>query len=131
MKLWTEKHSWHKKDAHTKAENLDRSKVKKIAVIRHAALGDMLLIRPMLVTLKEAFPNAELTFSVVSNYMTGIPNDLIDHVHVMKGNEKKYGLKESIASAKELGYQDIIFNVTSTSRSFWVTKLNPAALLNI
>jgi len=128
MKLWTEKHSWHKKDAHKKAENIDRSKIKKIAVIRHAALGDMLLTRPMLIAIKEAFPNAELTLSVVSNYMSGIPNDIIDNVHVMKGNEKKYGLKESIASAKELGYQDIIFNVTSTSRSYWVTKLNPAAL---
>ncbi len=128
MKLWTEKHSWHKKDAHLKAGNLDRNKIKKIAVIRHAAFGDMLLTRPMLITLKEAFPNAELTLSIASNYKGGIPNDLIDKVHVMKGNEKKYGLRESIVSAKELGYQDILFNVTSSSRSYWVTKMNPAAL---
>ena len=128
MKLWTQKHSWHKKNAHIKADQINRAKVKKIAVIRHAALGDMLLTRPMLITLKEAFPNAELTLSVVSNYMSGIPNDIIDNVHIMKGNEKKYGLKETLTSAKELGYQDIIFNVTSTNRSYWITKLNRAAL---
>ena len=128
MKLWTEKHSWHNKNARIKANNLERNKIKKIAVIRHAALGDMLLTRPMLITLKEAFPNAKLTLSVVSNYMSGIPNDIIDNVHIMKGNEKKYRLKEILASAKDLGYQDIIFNITSTTRSHWLTKLNPAAL---
>ena len=62
----------------------------------------MLLIRPMLVTLKEAFPNAKLTLSVVSNYMSGIPNDLIDHVHVMKGNEKKMDSRSQLPVQKNL-----------------------------
>ena len=88
----------------------------------------MLQVRPMLITLRKAFPNAELTLSVVTNYMKGIPEDLIDHLHVAKGNDKKYGFKETLRSFKELGYQDILFDISATSRSFWVTKLNLAGL---
>ena len=128
MKIWAAKQSWVSKHARDKAEKLDKNKVKKIAVIKHAALGDMLQVRPMLITLKEAFPNAEITLSVVTNYMKGIPEDLIDHLHVAKGNEKKYTVKENYQSYKELGYQDIIFDISATSRSFWITKLNPAGL---
>ena len=128
MKIWAAPQSWVSKNAREKVENLDKDKITHIAVIKHAALGDMLQVRPMLITLREAFPNAQLTLSVVSNYMKGIPEDLIDNLHVANGNEKKYSIKESIKKAKELGYQDIIFDISSTSRSFWVTKLNPAAL---
>lgn len=128
MKLWTEKHAWHSRNARLKAEKLNKGEIKNIAVIRHAAFGDMLLTRPMLITLKEAFPDARLTLSIASNYKGGIPHDLIDNLHITKGNEKKYGLMETIKSARELGYQDIIFNVTSSSRAYWVTKLNSAGL---
>ena len=128
MKIWAAPQSWVSKNARDKAEKLDKNKVKKIAVIKHAALGDMLQVRPMLITLKEAFPNAELTLSVVTNYIKGIPEDLIDHLHVAKGNDKKYGFKETLHSFKELGYQDIVFDISATTRSFWVTKLNPAGL---
>lgn len=128
MKIWTAPQSWVSKNARSKAEKLDKNKVTRIAIIKHAALGDMLQVRPMLITLREAFPNANLTLSVVSNYMKGIPEDLIDNLHVANGNEKKYSFKDNINKAKELGYQDIIFDISATSRSFWVTKLNPAAL---
>ncbi len=128
MKIWAAPQSWISKHARDKAEKLDKNKVKKVAVIKHAALGDMLQVRPMLITLREAFPNAQLTLSVVTNYMKGIPEDLIDHLHVAKGNEKKYTVKENYQSYKELGYQDIIFDISATSRSFWITKLNPAGL---
>lgn len=128
MKIWAAPQSWVSKHAREKAEKLDKNKITRIAVIKHAALGDMLQVRPMLITLKEAFPNTKLTLSVVSNYMKGLPEDLIDHLHVAKGNEKKYTFKENFNSCKELGYQDIIFDISATSRSFWVTKLNPAGL---
>jgi ADP-heptose:LPS heptosyltransferase len=128
MKIWAAPQTWLSKHAREKAEKLDKNKVKKIAVIKHAALGDMLQVRPMLITLRDAFPNAELTLSVVTNYMKGIPEDLIDRLHVAKGNEKKYSIKENYQSYKELGYQDIIFDISATTRSFWVTKLNPAGL---
>ena len=82
----------------------------------------------MLITLKEAFPNAELTLSVVSNYMSGLPEDIVDNIHVAKGNDKKYGVKETYESFKNLGSQDLLFDVAMTSRSYLVTKLNPAIL---
>lgn len=128
MKIWAAKQSWVSKHAREKAEKLDKNKITRIAVIKHGALGDMLQVRPMLITLKENFPNAQITLSVVTNYMKGIPEDLIDQLHIAKGNDKKYGFKEVLLSFKELGYQDIIFDISETSRSFWITKLNPAGL---
>ncbi|MFK5912914.1 MAG: glycosyltransferase family 9 protein [Woeseiaceae bacterium] len=128
MKIWAAKQTWVSKHAQEKVEKLDKNKITRIAVIKHAALGDLLQVRPMLITLKKAFPNAKLTLSVVSNYMKGIPEDLIDHLHVAKGNDKKYKFKEILQSYKELGYQDIVFDISATSRSFWITKLNPAGL---
>ena len=128
MLLWTALQTWVSKDAASKAAKLDRNKVKNIAVIKHAALGDMLLVRPMLITLRETFPNARLTLSVVTNYMSGIPDDLVDRVHIAKGNEQHYSFFETFKSYKELGEQDILFDISATSRSFWITKLTPAKL---
>ena len=110
MKIWAAPQSWVSKHAREKAEKLNKNEVKKIAIIKHAALGDMLQVRPMLITLRKAFPNAQLTLSVVTNYMKGIPEDLIDHLHVAKGNDKKYDFKETLRSFKELGSQDILFD---------------------
>lgn len=128
MKIWAAKQSWVSKHAAEKAASLDKNSVKRIAVIKHAALGDLLQLRPMLIALKEYFPNAEITLSVVTHYMTGIPEDLIDHLHVAKGNEKKYSFKESLKSYKSLGEQDILFDLTATSRSFWISYFTPATL---
>lgn len=128
MKIWAAPQTWVSKHASSKAEKLDKEKITRIAIIKHAALGDMIQVRPMIITLKKAFPNSKITLSVVTNYMKGIPEDLIDHLHVAKGNDKKYTVKESYKSFKELGYQDIIFDISATTRSFWITKLNPAAL---
>lgn len=128
MKIWPASQTWVSKHASERAEKLDKNKITKIAIIKHAALGDMLQVRPMLITLRENFPNAKLTLSVVSNYTQGIPEDLIDRLHVATGNEKKYTIKENLKSYRELGYQDIIFDISATTRSFWVSKLNPAGL---
>lgn len=128
MKIWAAKQSWVSKHAAEKAATLDKNSVKRIAVIKHAALGDLLQLRPMLIALKETFPNAKITLGVVTHYMTGIPEDLIDYLHVAKGNEKKYSFKESLESYKNLGEQDILFDVTATSRSFWISHFTPATL---
>ena len=128
MLLWTALQTWVSKNAAQKAAKLERDKVKNIVVIKHAALGDMLLIRPMLISLRESFPNAKLTLSVVTNYMSGVPEDLVDRIHVSKGNEKRYSFFETYKSYKELGEQDILFDISATSRSFWLTKLTPATL---
>jgi len=128
MKIWTDKQDWLTKDARLKAASLSPANITRIAVIKHAGLGDMLATRPMLKVLKERFPNAVLTLSVASNYIKGIPDDIVDRVHISKGSDKKYGFLETIRSYKELGPQDILFDITMTTRSFWITRLTPAAL---
>ncbi len=128
MKIWTDKQDWLSKNARKKASGLNKENVKHIAVIKHAGLGDMLATRPMLKVLKDTFPNAILSLSVTSNYVKGIPEDLVDRVHISKGSDKKYGLFETFKSFKELGPQDIIFDITMTTRSFWITLFNSAVL---
>lgn len=128
MKIWTDKQTWLSKNVRKKASTLNPNNIKRIAVIKHAGLGDMLATRPLLVVLKEAFPNATLTLNVTSNYIKGIPEDLVDRIHISKGNDKKYSFFETLKSFKELGPQDIIFDITMTNRSFWLTLLNPASL---
>ena len=128
MLLWTAKQTWVSRNASNKAALLERKKVKNIAVIKHAALGDMLLVRPMLITLRETFPNATLTLSVVTNYRNGTPEDLVDRIHVAKGNERRYSSLEAYKSYKKLGAQDLLFDISATNRSFWLTKLTPATL---
>ncbi len=128
MKICTAKQSWVSTQAQKKAEALDKNKMTRVAVIKHAALGDMLQVRPMLITLKQAFPNARLTLSVVSNYMQGIPDDLIDHLHIAKGSDRKYGFKKTLKSLKELEYQDLLFDISGTSRAYWISKFTPAGL---
>ncbi|MCW8900382.1 MAG: glycosyltransferase family 9 protein [Gammaproteobacteria bacterium] len=128
MKIWTDKQTWLSKNARQKASTLNAENITRIAVIKHAGLGDMLATRPLLNVLKEAFPNAILTLNVTSNYIKGIPDDIVDRVHISKGNDKKYGFFEALRSFKELGPQDIIFDITMTNRSFWITLLNSATL---
>jgi ADP-heptose:LPS heptosyltransferase len=127
MKLWFGKGAWASKKAIAKLAVLDPGQVKKIAVIRHAALGDMVLTRPFLYELRKCFPNAHITLSLVSNYTRGAPEDLVDNVHVSYGSDRREkGLREQIQRARELGEQDLIFDLAATPRSFWVCLLNKA-----
>ena len=128
MKLWLARQTWKSNSADKKAAELEYSGIKRIAVIKHGALGDMLLARPMLVLLKETFPSAHLTLSVVSNYLFGIPEDLVDEIHVSLGNEKKHGIRKSYSAMRKLGPQDLLFDISSTPRSHWISKLTPAGL---
>ena len=91
--------------------DLSRDTIKNIAVIRHGALGDMLLTRAFLVEARKAFPNASITLSIVSNYTRGTPEDLVDRVHVVHGSDQRETpLRTRIKRMKELGPQDIIFD---------------------
>ena len=60
MKLWFNKGAWASKKAEEKLSTLEPEQVKRIAVIRHAALGDMVLTRPFLNELRRCFPNARI-----------------------------------------------------------------------
>ena len=128
MKFWFGRGAWASKRAHQTAAEMDLGTVKKIAVIRHAALGDMLLVRPFLIELRKAFPNADITLCVVSNYTRGLPEDLIDRVHIVAAKGSKLTLGQQLAEHKSLGPQDIIFDLAVTNRSMKTCVLNKAKL---
>jgi len=105
--------------------------IKNITVIRHAAIGDFMNIRPFLIELRKFFPNAKITLSVVKHYMYGIPDDLIDDLHVMsryKEDGSKTGIFSRIKEAKELPVQDIIFDLTDSTLSLLLVFLSQAQL---
>jgi len=105
--------------------------VKTITVVRHAAIGDFMNIRPFLIELREFFPNAKITLSVVKHYMYGMPEDLIDEIHVMtryKEDGSKTGSLQRIREAKVLPQQDIIFDMTDSTLTLYLIALSKAKL---
>ena len=129
MKLWFTKGVWKRKDIEKKIADISFSDVKNIAILRHAALGDMLLTRSFIIEARKAFPNATITLSIVSNYTRGTPEDLVDRVHVIHGSDQKdVSLSNRIKRIKELGAQDIIFDLASSSRATLTCMLTPATL---
>jgi len=129
MNLWFKRGAWASKKARRVAAQISPQEIKSIAVIRHAAVGDMVLTRPFLIELRRFFPNAKITLSLTSNYTRGAPTDLVDRVHEVYGSDHRdVTLKKQIARARELGYHDLVFDLAATSRSFWLCKLTPAKL---
>ncbi|MBM7456318.1 ADP-heptose:LPS heptosyltransferase [Oceanisphaera litoralis] len=129
--LWFEKGGFANKKARAHLANeFDPIKVKKIAIIRHAALGDQVITRPFLVEARKFFPNAHITLCAVSHYQYGMPSDLVDSVHIMHGKSKnkKTNPIEKIKNIKELPEQDIIFDLAATNRSYWMVALSKAKL---
>jgi len=129
LKLWFERGAWASAKGRRLIESTDPRNVKKIAVVRHAALGDMVLIRPFLVECRRFFPSAELTLSIVSNYSYGLPTDLIDSVHILHGSDQPgVSFRARIARAKELGPVDILFDLADTTRSRYLCLLADAKI---
>ncbi|MGF1754900.1 glycosyltransferase family 9 protein [Vibrio makurazakiensis] len=129
--LWFERGAYASKKARNYIENeFSPEKVKKIAVIRHAALGDQVIVRPFLIEARKFFPNAEITLVGVSNYQYGMPSDLADRILIMPGKDKKNEttLKDKIANIKQLGEQDFIFDLASTNRSHWMVAFSKAKI---
>lgn len=127
MKIWSWKRTWVAPQAPAKAAGLHFNEVRRIAVLKHAALGDMLLTRPFLLTLRNYFPNAQITLSVVENYQAGIPHDLIDRLHVTLSS-KKTGALTRLRNYRELGPHDLLFDISAVTRTFWISFLNKASL---
>ncbi len=129
LKLWFERGAWASRSAAKKAAAIEPDKVNSIAVIRHAAFGDMVLTRAFLLELRKHFPNAKITLSIVSNYSFCVPEDMVDRVHVTYGSDRRgSSRREQIQQLRELGYHDLLFDLASTSRSAWLCLLNPAKL---
>lgn len=125
MKLWFERGAWASDRAKSYFRGRSRHDIKSIAVIRHAALGDMVITRPFLVEARKFFPNAKITLSLVSNYMAGAPTDLADRVHVISGREVRgITLFDRIREARQIGGPDLIFDLADTTRSRYICLLN-------
>jgi ADP-heptose:LPS heptosyltransferase len=129
MKFWFKKGAWVSRAARAKVAALVPASIRSIAVIRHAALGDMVLTRPFLLELRRHFPQAAITLSLVSNYERGAPRDLVDRVHTMYGSDRKdVSLREQIRRGRQLGAPTLLFYLAATPRSLWLCALNRAQL---
>ena len=129
MKIWYKKGVWVRRKAAERIKHLSFDDIKSIAVIRHGALGDMVLTRSFIVEAKKLFPGASITISIISNYTRGVPEDLVDRVHLVHGTDQRdTPLRERIARIKELGHHDLIFDLASTSRSYMTCFFNSAIL---
>jgi ADP-heptose:LPS heptosyltransferase len=127
MKLWFERGAWASKFGRRVLAEISPESVRRIVVIRHAALGDMILTRPFLVEARKFFPNAEIVLSIVSNYSYGVPHDLVDRIHVIQGSDQpQAGLRARLVRARELGPSDILFDLADTTRSRYLTWLSNA-----
>jgi len=128
MKLWFERGAWASRRGKRVTRAIEPCSVKKILVIRHAALGDMVLVRPFLIEVRNFFKNAEIVFSVVSNYQYGIPSDLVDRVDVLPGSDQKIGFIGWISHARKLGAIDILFDLADTARSRYLSLFTRAVV---
>lgn len=107
--------------------------VKNVTVIRHAAIGDFVVMRPFLLELRKFFPNAKITLSVLRNVMYGMPEDLVDSIHIMDkvktdGSGKKTSFFERVKQARELPEQDIIFDLTDSSMTLMLILLSKSKI---
>ena len=129
MKFWFKSGAWASRAARRKIATFAPEAVRRIAVIRHAALGDMVLTRPFLLELRRHFPSAVITLSLASNYTRGAPTDLVDRVHTVYGSDRRDApLRERIRRVRELGPQVLLIDVAASNRSLWVCMLNRAQL---
>ncbi len=129
MQLWFTKGVWTRRNAKKKIENLSYADIKSIAILRHAALGDMVLTRSFIIEARKLFPNASITLSVISHYTRGIPEDLVDRLHIIHGTDQRNTPPgKRIRKIRELGYHDFIFDLAATNRSFLTCLLTPAIL---
>ena len=126
MRLWHETDTWQHRHARQRLAALDPESIERIAVIKHAAFGDMLLLRPFLLKLRQHFPRARITLSVISHYQRGVPEDLVDRVHVVPGSKEGQGWLATYRAYRKLGPQDLLFDLTTSTRSFLITRLTPA-----
>lgn len=114
-------------------QNIEPKDINTVTVIRHAAIGDFMNIRPFLINLRSFLPNAKITLSVNRSAMYGLPQDLIDDIHIMDKDDpndryKKTSLFYRIKQAKTLPPQDIIFDLTDSSLTLLMIICSKAKL---
>ncbi|MES0326769.1 MAG: lipopolysaccharide heptosyltransferase family protein, partial [Gammaproteobacteria bacterium] len=127
MKIWYLRGPWATRKAKDKLKKLSFEDIKSILIIRHGALGDMVLTRSFIIEARKLFPNAKITLSAISNYTRGIPEDLVDRVHIIHGTDQRgTSFIKRIKKIRELGYHDLIFDLAGGSRSFLTCMFTPA-----
>ncbi len=125
--LWT-KGGYSTKEARMRAAEISHEQIHSIALIRHGAIGDQVVLRPLICELRELFPNAKLTLSLIESYQYGAPVDIVDRVHVVykKKNGKKTSSWNRFQQITELGEHDVIMDLSDSALSIWVVLLNKA-----
>lgn len=125
MKFWGRYGVYRSKRAEKTIRKISRDSIESIAVIRHAALGDMVLTRSFLVEARKAFPNTRITLCLVSHYTRGAPVDLVDRVHIVHGaDQRDASMVSRFRRIRELGYHDLMFDLATTNRSLFTCLLN-------
>jgi ADP-heptose:LPS heptosyltransferase len=114
------------KKAITYLEKKRPEDIQNIIIIRHAAIGDFVVMRPFLLEVRKFFPNAKITLNVLRNYMYGLPDDLVDDIFItdkykVDAPNKKTSFIQRVKRVKELPKQDILFDLTDSSMSLLFT----------
>lgn len=125
LTLWNDPFLRSRRGAAGRLAGIDPAAVRTIAVIKHAALGDLVLTRPFLRELRRHFPAARITLALASNYQRGAPVDLVDGVHLTRRGLQAL---DALRNYRELGEQELIFDLTATARSRWLLLLNRARI---
>lgn len=110
------------KKAHEYLADKKPEDIQNITVIRHAAIGDFVVMRPFLLELRKFFPKATITLSVTRCYMYGMPEDLVDAIHIVdkqdpKNPKKKTSFLQRLKQIQELPPQDMMFDLTDSALS--------------
>ncbi|MFA5234590.1 MAG: glycosyltransferase family 9 protein [Sulfurimonas sp.] len=101
-------------------KNSSPQEIKSIMVIRHAAIGDFMNIRPFLIHLRNFFPNAKITLNILHTNLYGAPTDLVDDVLVMykadpNNSAKKTSFLNRVKQIRNIPEQDLLFDLTDST----------------
>jgi len=92
-----------KKSALQKLDNISPQQIKNITVVRHAAIGDFMNIRPF-------SPNAKIILSLLKNYTYKKTSYLINKILIVHTQSISNCLNK-IKDNKKSNYQYIVFNL--------------------
>lgn len=125
LTLWNDPFLRAGRGAAARLAAIDPQAVRSVAVIKHAALGDLVLTRPFLREARRHFPAARIVLGLASNYRRGAPVDLADELHVV---ERGLPWRQALRNYRQLGRHDLLFDLTGTARSRWLVLLNRPGL---
>jgi len=121
------------KKAHNYFANKNPEDIRSIIVIRHAAIGDFMVIRPFLIALRKYFVNAKITLNVLGTNTYGAPEDLVDALHIIdkydpNDKTKKTSFVQRYKQVKTLPQADILFDLTDSSLSLMLSVFSGASI---